>query len=221
MMKLIICHKLSKSNKVWFLTNVYTPPESYAWPTATCVKRGKTITCRKDRSQLLKHFCLVYLLKLNKVFCAILAADNGRGKVQTGVFVNAPFRHYTHWSTKWWIACITQIEPLKLKCSSHAREIPTKYSLYIIVMLVVLNHVLAVCQSAGGQQRLCKMFGRNQWTSQHVAQILLLALRLRHKKPNLRPAYRPSARACSMRQNVLSEHLYFASDPCKFASFYC
>ena len=101
---LAIGHKLSDADKVRFLTNLYTPPESYAWPTATRVDRGKTITCRLDRSKLLKHSCLAYSPKLNGVFCiycSIFAADEvGRAKVQTGVFVNAPFRRYTHWSAE-------------------------------------------------------------------------------------------------------------------------
>jgi len=87
-----------------FLTNFYTPPESCAWPSATRFNRGKTITCRLDRSKLLKHSCLAYSPKLNGVFCiycAMFAANEvGRAKVPTGVFVNAPFRRYTHWSTE-------------------------------------------------------------------------------------------------------------------------
>ena len=42
--------------------------------------------------------------KLNGVFCIyctmFAANDVGRAKVQTGVFVHAPFRRYTHWSTE-------------------------------------------------------------------------------------------------------------------------
>lgn len=33
--------KLSDADKLRFLTDFYTPPESYAWPTATGVDRGK------------------------------------------------------------------------------------------------------------------------------------------------------------------------------------
>lgn len=58
---------LSDADKMRFLTEFYTPPESYAWPTATRTDRGKTITCRLRRSELLKHPCLAYSPKLEGV----------------------------------------------------------------------------------------------------------------------------------------------------------
>jgi hypothetical protein len=101
---LAVGEKLSDVDKLRFLTNFYTPPESYAWPTATRIDRGRTITCRLRCSELLKYPCFAYSPKLDGVFCtycALFAANEvGRSKVQTGVFVNVPFQRYTHWSGK-------------------------------------------------------------------------------------------------------------------------
>lgn len=42
--------KLADSDKFRFLTEFYTPPESFAWPSTTRIDRGKVITCRLRRS---------------------------------------------------------------------------------------------------------------------------------------------------------------------------
>ena len=95
---------LSDVDKLRFLTDFYTPPESYTWPTAIRIDRGKTITCRLRRSELLKYSCFAYSPKLDGVFCTYYALfttnEVGRSKVQTGVFVNVPFQRYTHWAGK-------------------------------------------------------------------------------------------------------------------------
>ena len=96
--------KLADSDKFRFLTEFYTPPESYTWPSTTRIDRGKVITCRLRRSEILKYKCFAYSPKLNGVFCTYccLFAPNavGRSKVSTGLFVSAPFTRYTHWSSK-------------------------------------------------------------------------------------------------------------------------
>ncbi len=71
---LAIGAKLSDVDKFRFLTEFYTPPASYAWPAATRVDRGKSITCRLNRSELLKYPCFAYSPKLWGVlyiFCIV------------------------------------------------------------------------------------------------------------------------------------------------------
>jgi len=94
--------KLSDFDKLRFLVDFYTPPETFKWPSATRLDRGKIITCKLRRSELLLHRCFAYSQKLDGVFCqycALFCSDEvGRSKIQTGLFVSLPFRRYTHWS---------------------------------------------------------------------------------------------------------------------------
>jgi len=66
---LAVGENLSDAEKFRLLTNFYTTPESYAWPTATCNDRGKTMTCKLCRSELVKYQCFAYSPKLDGVFC--------------------------------------------------------------------------------------------------------------------------------------------------------
>jgi len=95
-------NRIEDSDKLRYLTEFFTPPEEFHWPSATRIDRGKLIVCKLNRTEVLKRRCLAYSPMLNGVFCrycVLFAQDEvGRSRVVAGLFVTTPFRRYTHWT---------------------------------------------------------------------------------------------------------------------------
>ena len=62
--------QLSDAEKYRFLTAFCTPPDSYDWLRASRTDRGKIISCKLRRTELLNHHCFALSLKMGGVFFA-------------------------------------------------------------------------------------------------------------------------------------------------------